>query len=113
MVTRMTSTAYVFPGQGSQSIGMGRDIYESSAAARALFCQADDEVPGRDPAWVPHFLPGKNPYLTEFATKHNIPVDATRGGAETMYPEFRAKLKTLPPPPPKKQPAPAAARSNE
>jgi hypothetical protein len=32
-----------------------------------LFCQADDEVPGRDPAWVPHFLPGTNPYLTEFA----------------------------------------------
>ena len=32
-----------------------------------LFCQADDEVPGRDPAYVPHFLPGKNPYLKEFA----------------------------------------------
>ena len=35
-----------------------------------LFCQADDEVPGRDPAWVPHFLPGNNPYLTEFAEKY-------------------------------------------
>jgi hypothetical protein len=58
---------------------------------------------------VPHYLPGTNPYLTEFATKHNIPVDATRGGAETMYPEFRAKLKTLPPPPPKQA---AAARAN-
>ena len=59
---------------------------------------------------VPHYLPGTNPYLTEFATKHNIPVDATRGGAETMYPEFRAKLKTMPPPPAKQ--APAAARAN-
>jgi hypothetical protein len=41
---------------------------------------------------VPHFLPGANPYMEEFATKHKIPVEATRGGAETMYPEFRAKL---------------------
>ena len=61
---------------------------------------------------VPHYLPGTNPYLTEFATKHNIPVDATRGGAETMYPEFRAKLRTLPPPPPKPAPARAAAKAN-
>ena len=62
---------------------------------------------------VPHYLPGTNPYLTEFATKHNIPVGATRGGAETMYPEFRAKLRTLPPPPPKQAPASPAARANE
>ncbi|MBM3820572.1 MAG: hypothetical protein FJW14_16365 [Acidimicrobiia bacterium] len=49
---------------------------------------------------VPHFLPGQNPYLLEFARKFNIPVAAVAGGAETMYPEYRAKLKTLPPPPP-------------
>ncbi len=34
--------ALVFPGQGSQFVGMGRDIYESSAAGRAIFDQADD-----------------------------------------------------------------------
>lgn len=33
--------AYVFPGQGAQFSGMGRDLYESSPAARALFDQAD------------------------------------------------------------------------
>ena len=31
----------VFPGQGSQFVGMGRDLYEESAAARAIFDQAD------------------------------------------------------------------------
>ena len=53
---------------------------------------------------VPHFLPGTNPFLTEFAERWGIPVEATRGGAETMYPEYMAKLKTLPPPPMKKKP---------
>jgi hypothetical protein len=50
---------------------------------------------------IPHYLPGTNPYTTEFATNYGIPVEATRGGAQTMYPEFMQKLKTLPPPPPK------------
>ncbi|QIP17524.1 ACP S-malonyltransferase [Spirosoma aureum] len=33
--------AYVFPGQGSQFRGMGRDIYQNSEAARKLFDQAN------------------------------------------------------------------------
>jgi len=64
-----------------------------------LFCQADDEVPGRDPAYVPHHLPGKNPYLTEFATLHRLPIEPTRGGSETMYPEYMEKVKAMPIPP--------------
>ena len=36
--------AYVFPGQGSHWVGMGRDLHDNFAAARAIFEQADETL---------------------------------------------------------------------
>src|SRR5210317_1717336 len=33
--------AYVFPGQGAQFIGMGKDLFDSSAAAKEMFEKAN------------------------------------------------------------------------
>ena len=38
------SSILVFPGQGSQAVGMGRELYENSAAARAVFDEVDDAL---------------------------------------------------------------------
>ncbi len=36
--------AFLFPGQGSQSVGMGRDLFEHFPSARAVFEEADDTL---------------------------------------------------------------------
>jgi [acyl-carrier-protein] S-malonyltransferase len=37
-------TAFIFPGQGSQAVGMGKALADASAAARAVFQEVDDAL---------------------------------------------------------------------
>jgi hypothetical protein len=59
---------------------IGRDICETVA-----------ETP-KAADYVPNHLPGTNPFLHEVADWYGLPYDATRGGAETLYPEYRKKM---------------------
>jgi len=54
-----------------------------------------DEIAGQPKGYVPHHLPGSNPYLHEFADRVRLPYEAVRGGARTMYPEYQQRLKEL------------------
>jgi [acyl-carrier-protein] S-malonyltransferase len=38
----MSQTAFLFPGQGSQYVGMGQDLYEAHPEVRSIFDQAND-----------------------------------------------------------------------
>jgi hypothetical protein len=58
-------------------------------------CSVDVEVV-RPEGQIPHYLPGQNPFVNEHAAGSHLPLEATLGGAETMYPEFAIRLKTLP-----------------
>jgi hypothetical protein len=62
-------------------------------------CEAVTEI-DRPLGVVPNHLPGANMFLQEFSQRWGVPFEATRGGAETMYPEYAQKAKAMPVPPP-------------
>ena len=39
---RMVDSALIFPGQGAQVVGMGKDLYDNFAAARTVFDRANE-----------------------------------------------------------------------
>jgi hypothetical protein len=60
-------------------------------------CDPVVEIATQTPGDVPSYLPGEHPFEFEFDDRHNLPHVATRGGAETMYPEFQNILKAAMP----------------
>lgn len=50
----------------------------------------------RAPGVVPSYLSGQNPWVSEYAATHDLPQEVTLGGPETIYPEYRTRLKQLP-----------------
>lgn len=40
----MSKIAYIFPGQGSQTVGMGKDLYDNFPSAKQVFEEADDAL---------------------------------------------------------------------
>lgn len=69
-------------------------IYNPQQQMAPWPCESVDEV-DRPEGVVPNHLPGTNPYLNEFPARYGVPPEATRGGADTMYPEYQLKLKDM------------------
>jgi cyclase len=76
-----------------RSTEMGRSKRDPDAWLYA--CDDGEQILSRahDPTEVPNYLFGQNPFLLEYSEKHKVPLLGSLGGAETMYPEFTAKLK--------------------
>jgi len=56
------------------------------------YVEEGERVPGE----VPSYFHGENPWVSEYAADHELPQEVTLGGPETMYPEYRVRLKQLP-----------------
>ena len=82
-------------------------VYQDRPAGNWTWpCEYVDEVAERPRGEVPHYLPGKSPYAGDFSWRYGVPVEAANGGAETTYPEYRDRLRTLPAPAKPTPPAP-------
>jgi len=59
-------------------------------------CNTAVEIPYlEDSGLVPHYLPGQNPEADFMIRTYNIPKEAALGYAETLYPEYRKKIRGL------------------
>ncbi len=58
-------------------------------------CVVTDELPRSTRGMVLHYLPGEHPFLRLHSEKFECPFEACQGGAETMYPEYRERLRQL------------------
>jgi len=66
--------------------------YQTNMEIGPYPCEPVDEI-DRPKGVIPHHLPGTNPFLEEYAKAHGVPLEGARGGAETLYPEYRKKMK--------------------
>jgi len=57
-------------------------------------CEYVMEIP-RPKNEVPHFLPGQNPFLGEWAEKFGLPFEAVFAGAEATYPEYMPRIEEM------------------
>jgi glyoxylase-like metal-dependent hydrolase (beta-lactamase superfamily II) len=64
----------------------------ASDASWVYHCRSAEEIAGRPKQEIPGYLPGENPFLSEFPKRYGVPENAALGGPETMYPEYRANM---------------------
>ena len=79
-------------------------VLSTNVATPAYPCESVVETV-HDKGYIPHYLPGTNEDVKEYAVAHGIPYQAAMGGAETMLPAYREKIKAMPKPPPPAKPA--------
>lgn len=89
---RAGMVSLLFPGQGSQYVGMGREIFLSSAAARAVFESADREL-GFSVSDMCFNGPGEKLNLTQYCQPAVFTAGwACRAALEEGFPGFRPAM---------------------
>ena len=76
-------------------VGQETWVYAPDQVVSPFTCEPVTEGAILPAGKVPHYLPGQNDAINDFAIEFGIPPDAAQGGAETTYPEYIEKMKTM------------------
>jgi hypothetical protein len=72
-------------------------LREEQHTGLAVPFETVDELGDRERGWVPHWPIGTEQH--EYADRFGLPFEATRGGKESLYPEYMKKMAQMPPNP--------------
>ncbi len=84
----MTNVALIFPGQGAQKVGMGKEFYETSPEARAIFQKAN-QILGRDLTEVIFNGPAEKLTSTAYCQPAIFTVSCAALRAFEAHPKFK------------------------
>lgn len=89
--TYIKSADFIIAPRGTSTASFG---VEAADNGNGVFeqCLTRAEIARNELHYVPHYLPGENPFIGEWAEEIGVPVEATLGGAETAYPEYKEQL---------------------
>lgn len=99
MLTIISET--VDPVYMTEPYVLSRNYMLGTQAIRTVDTPCEPGYEGQDPGHVPHWLPGKNTSIDEVSKMYNLPQEVVLGGAQTLYPDYRKKLKDTYVPPAK------------
>ncbi|MAM71597.1 MAG: hypothetical protein CMP91_10690 [Gammaproteobacteria bacterium] len=89
--TYIRSADFVAAPQGIRTATFGVEAPDVSNQV-FLECINIAEIPRPERHYVPHYLPGENPFYGDRAEELGIPVESTLGGEETAMPEYMERL---------------------
>ena len=94
--TYIKSADFIIAPNGISSARFGVEAADSITPSNPSFfdlCFNRQEISTRDVKhYVPHYLPGDNLFIGEYAEQIGVPVEATLGGEKTAYPEYKELL---------------------
>ena len=90
--TYIKSVDFIVAPRGVSTAQIGTEAVDNNGGIFTQ-CLNRAEIARSNQSYVPHYLPGENPFIGERAEEIGVPVEATFGGAETAYPEYKELLK--------------------